>query len=838
MTPAARLTWRFALLPALAVVALTVVMLAAGYRLLGQELTGRALASNQQRADLLALQLQLSLRDAVSQVQLLARSPLLRPGAPPERLRAELDHLVERSPRFVWAGLVRPDGRVLAGSRGWLEGQSIAGRPVFARGREGMVGDVHEAIALAPLLARLPGGAGELIDIGEPVLDEAGQVVAIVTAHLGLQWVREQVALSLGTPDAAAAAGLQALVLTQTGTHSVVPGASVPAGLPAEAGLARTWQGPDGRPWLRAQSALHGAPGSAPLLPWRVTVLQSVDAALVPLRQLTRSMLWTGIVAALMLGGAGFWASRRMLTPWDPLFDAVLAGQNGDGARVAERVQTLIAERADRAPPTPTERLIGWLARDAGNLRRALDHLPVAIGLADRHHRYEYVNPAFTRLLGWTTQAVYGRLMGEPLLEPAEREVWAKLLLQLEAEPGEFVSRLEALTATGKRVAVQRHLVPMLDAQGRQVGVVSVLHDIRAERSARVRADAMAGRLRALADAAVDTLLATLDIDGRVLEWSRGAEQLTGHAPAAALGRALGELLPNAGEVTACLRQAQIGGHCHLVVQAGERRFEGSLYRLALAPGAARFGLILRDVSDRAARQRLVETARDELTQLNRRLLEQEKQTSRKLAQSLHDELGQTLAALRLHWEACRGAGPEQRERMDERIAALVVLANRQVRGVLAELRPPLLDELGLAAAIDNELRQHQGSDTEPRASLEASDTAQRQRWPADVEYAAFMITREALLNALRHAGAHVIRLRLDGDERLLVLTVEDDGCGMPQLQEGGRPGHLGLVGMRERALAIGARLQIDGRPGHGTMVELTWTPAEDAARDEPHLPD
>lgn len=217
----------------------------------------------------------------------------------------------------------------------------------------------------------------------------------------------------------------------------------------------------------------------------------------------------------------------------------------------------------------------------------------------------------------------------------------------------------------------------------------------------------------------------------------------------------------------------------------------------------------------------------EELSRLNRRLLERERQNNRQLAHLLHDELGQTLAALRLHWEAYRGAGDAARDGMDTRIASLVVLANRQVRGVLADLSPPLLDELGLAAALDNEIRQHPGGDGATRIELQASEATQLQRWPGDVEYAAFMIAREALQNALRHAGAQLIRIALDGDAQWLELIISDDGCGFSPA-----PGQLGLVVMRERALAAGAELHIDGRPGDGTIVALTWT-----GPDEPHLP-
>jgi PAS domain S-box-containing protein len=959
MNQARRLTWRFALLPATAMAVLTFVMLAVEHQLLDAELTQRTLVRTQQRADVMGLQLQAALRDAVNQVRLQARSPLVQPDVPRERVRAELDKLVAESPKFVWIGLIGLDGRVLAGSRGWLEGKSIASRPVFQQGLRGMVGDVHEAVALAPLL----GGPQELIDIGEPVLDDDGKVVAVISAHLGLHWVGQVLATSLGEPKVAQDMGLAGLVLTSPGNRSVLKSAPAPTDLPLDIPSARTWRAADGTEHFIAQSRLRGEAGEAPLLHWRVVVLQREEAALAVVDQLTDSMIRVGILAAVLLGVLGMWMSRRMLKPWGPVFEAVLAHERlGDHAGVANRVQTLVAQRAD---PSPVARLMGWLARDAGNLRRAIDHLPLGIALVDRDYRVEYLNPAFTRLLGWTTEGIRGNLVGECLVGPGERDALQRLYQQLGDPPGEFAARLDALTAGGERVAVQWHLVPMFNAQGERVGALSIVHDIRAERSARVRADALADRLRALADAAVDTLLATLDIDGRVLEWNRGAAQLSGTSAPHALGRRLDEVLPCGHCAADSLREAQIRGHAEVSVEMdlperGRRRFAGTIYALGLAPGSARFGVILRDVTeehaarqaladgaarlsavignasdaivsvnaqgritlfnpsaerifgypamqllgapldvllpsaaqplhgpalesfahsgvsqramgagrvngrhadgrlltleasisqavtngqtvltailrdvtDRVAQQALLERTRDELAQLNRRLLDQEKQTSRKLAQSLHDELGQTLAALRLHWEAYGNATEAQKARMNERIAHLVVLANRQVRSVLSELRPPLLDELGLAAALDNEIRQHAPAEGDAQVSLEASGDTQLQRWPPDVEYAVFMVAREALINAMRHASARRITLSLQGDGQGLTLGVCDDGVGIAPDARISRPGHLGLVGMRERAHAIGAVLHIGDAPGRGTMVTLTWN-----AADEPHLP-
>jgi signal transduction histidine kinase len=119
---------------------------------------------------------------------------------------------------------------------------------------------------------------------------------------------------------------------------------------------------------------------------------------------------------------------------------------------------------------------------------------------------------------------------------------------------------------------------------------------------------------------------------------------------------------------------------------------------------------------------------------------------------------------------------------------------------------------------------------------LDAPASAHLQRWPADVEYAGFMVAREALNNALRHARAHRIELFVDGDAQWLTVQVRDDGCGMPERGGVVRPGHLGMVGMRERAQAIGAVLRIESLADAGTTVTLQW--GEPGEQNEPPVPD
>ena len=108
---------------------------------------------------------------------------------------------------------------------------------------------------------------------------------------------------------------------------------------------------------------------------------------------------------------------------------------------------------------------------------------------------------------------------------------------------------------------------------------------------------------------------------------------------------------------------------------------------------------------------------------------------------------------------------------------------------------------------------------------LELTDGADGRRWPVDVEYAAFMVAREAIANARQHAGASLIRVMLGGSRGALSLDVVDDGVGIPTPLVHGRPGHLGIVGMRERAFAIGASFAVERVAEAGTRVTLRWEP-------------
>lgn len=353
------------------------------------------------------------------------------------------------------------------------------------------------------------------------------------------------------------------------------------------------------------------------------------------------------------------------------------------------------------------------------------------------------------------------------------------------------------------------------DVDGRyQALIPPVVQRVIRERDLRNERARAKQTLHAIISSASDAII-SIDGAGRIALFNPSAEQIFGCDALQAIGMPVQVFFqPTGGRVSG--RRAN-GQPVELDVSLSRATVRGHTVLTAIA----------RDVTQRAQAEQALALYRQELTELTRKLMEQEKLTSRRIAQSLHDRLGQTLAALRLSFDALEAAAQHERpatqQRQAERLGRLIDQAVAEVRQTLTALRPPLLEEQGLLAAFDNELRERAGDREDVRLRMEADEVDEGMRWPPDVEYAAFMIGREALANALQHADAALVRLRVSGDGQRLQLQVIDDGRGIEPGVRHGRPGHLGMVGMRERALAIGGSCTVSRGDEGGTVVHLEW---------------
>jgi len=205
--------------------------------------------------------------------------------------------------------------------------------------------------------------------------------------------------------------------------------------------------------------------------------------------------------------------------------------------------------------------------------------------------------------------------------------------------------------------------------------------------------------------------------------------------------------------------------------------------------------------------------------------LETTKEDERRfLSHELHDELGQTLTALKLSLQVSAraepapdgrgGAGPlaQPLGLVDDLIA--------RVRRISLDLRPPLLDEVGLVSALRAYL---QSQATVSGLAIELFAAEPPFRLPAEHEIACFRVVQESIPNVLRHAGARRIDVHVDRSATGVSLSIQDDGRGFDPatLDEAAARGHLGVLGMRERVRARGGQFRLTSTPGAGTSIHV-----------------
>jgi PAS domain S-box-containing protein len=347
--------------------------------------------------------------------------------------------------------------------------------------------------------------------------------------------------------------------------------------------------------------------------------------------------------------------------------------------------------------------------------------------------------------------------------------------------------------------------------------------------------------LQTILDACNDAIIST-DAGGFINSFNSGAERIFGHSRESMQGQPLDQLMPERFRSihTVYLKQfaashkdkrkMSLGPVKGLRADGQEIDLDATLSKVMVENQHVLISN-LSDVTERLKSEAQFKHIQTQLSALTQRLLMQEKTLVKHLSQELHDQLGQTLAAIRLAHETVINLQGNQVSagvsRLQTQMGQQISLAIRQVRQVLVGLRPPLLDEQGLAAALDNELRNRSLSRPSLDIALYVQPEFAHARYPVDVEYAAFMVVREALDNALKHAAATSISVRLSGTPTHMHLLVTDNGTGLPS-DPTPQTGHLGILGMHERAHAVGAFVNIESMLPTGTRVGFVWKPSDD----------
>jgi PAS domain S-box-containing protein len=436
--------------------------------------------------------------------------------------------------------------------------------------------------------------------------------------------------------------------------------------------------------------------------------------------------------------------------------------------------------------------------------------------------------------LGYARGEVVGRMRITELMPPQPSLDWFEDGFTRLKERGSLHDiEYEMRRKDGTIFSVLMNVVAVKDASGQFVRSHASVVNVSERERAETELHESEARNAAILNAALDCIV-SIDRQGRIIEFNPAAERTFGYAREEVTGKDIAELI-----IPPAMRDAHRRGMKRYLttgetslldrrVQITAMRSDGSEFPAELTvthitlQKQTVFSAYLRDITrEKWAEQELRRYA-DGLQAVSRRLVKAQETERRALANELHDLIGQKLAALNIHLNIVKmESAPSMSERIGARLddsLKLVEEAIECIRDVMVELRPAVLDDYGLVAALRWYAEQFA-----KRTGVATTVIEQGPPWrlSAAAEEAFFRISQEALANAAKYASAGKVTVTLGITPQAGSLTIADDGCGFdPSVRQQPAKDHgWGLMIMRERAAAVGAELSVESARGRGTRI-------------------
>jgi PAS domain S-box-containing protein len=522
-----------------------------------------------------------------------------------------------------------------------------------------------------------------------------------------------------------------------------------------------------------------------------------------------QEMLGSGAVAYLVKG----------ISPVE-IVEAIRRAARGQASLPAELIAAVLETPARDA--NLGDRAAEALRHTEERFHGLLDAAPDAVVLADEAGLIVLVNSQTEELFGHDREALVGQPI-ETLLPGYLRD----------AETRTIGAGLDLVChrRDGSEFPVEVSLGAMEAEEGRLV--IAFVRDI----TDRLRAEGAALELAAIVASSSDAIVSE-SLDGHMLTWNQGAEKLYGYSAEEMSGRSMSILVPpgQLDELPGILERFKGGELWIDQFETTRLRKDGSKIEVSIKISSIRdasgaivgVASIARDLTPLRA-QRELERDLAERRALLAHLVDAGEEERARIAMDIHDDSIQaiTAAGMRLQILRRRLDDPEQLKLLDE-LERTIQLAISRLRHLLFELRPPVLDNEGLSAALGTYLEEMDDSDTAYRLD----DQLSVQPSP-EIRTILYRIVQEALTNVRKHARAGQATVTLREVERGFLVRISDDGVGFVTTDSQQVPGHLGLAAVRERAELAGGRLSIEATPGGGTTFEV-WIPAVLPSEAEP----
>ncbi|MBW1896391.1 MAG: PAS domain S-box protein [Deltaproteobacteria bacterium] len=507
------------------------------------------------------------------------------------------------------------------------------------------------------------------------------------------------------------------------------------------------------------------------------------------------------------------------------------------------------------------------LAESKEKYRTVLEACADPVVVYDMEGRGVYVNPEFTYLFGWTPEEVLGKK-----LEYVPDDNWPETQVMIDKVlAGKSFSGIESrrYTKEGNILDVSISAAIHLNRDGTPAGSVHILRDITAqklaeehlqkahdelefrveERTAKLARTAeqlklelserrrieeslrlSEQRFRSVVQTAGDAIM-TIDSTGKIVFWNDAAEDIFGYSAEEVTGKVLTFIMPERfrEDHRKGLEQAVSTGKSGIIgktVDRVGRRKNGEEFpvELSLASWKTQEGVFftgfVRDVTRR-------KRAEQEIRHLSRQLISVIEEERKRLARDLHDEFGQALTTLHFGIEALRNSLPAELENLKtscDEFIRLIQELGEDIRNIASELRPGMLDHLGLVPTLEWYI-----ADFATRMGglhIDFQAIGIKDRPDSEIEIVLYRILQEALNNIAKHSKAEHVDVLLTYSHPKLIFTIKDDGVGFEQAEEGMLPsgsqqGGIGLLGMRERVGSVGGKVDIRSKSEEGTMIRV-----------------
>jgi PAS domain S-box-containing protein len=516
----------------------------------------------------------------------------------------------------------------------------------------------------------------------------------------------------------------------------------------------------------------------------------------------------------MLEAGASAYIVKGMPEP--EILEAIRRARRGQLSMPADLGLDLVARLRDRNEAEATLRL------SEERLRALIDSLPDALLIIRRDLVIEVANAPAHRLFGYAPAEIVGQHI-EVLVPERFRASHERLVTGFQEHPrsrpfGTGIP-LYARRKDGSEFAADISVTPMA---GASASLIAEVRDLTRFVEATETGHRSEQLFHDLLESAPDAIV-VIDAGGHIQVVNARTVQLFGFTREELLGLA-------AGEIVTRLTVAQAQRVAQSLELVGRRR-DGTEFPIEVSLSTMRADenkvviAAVRDITERkVTEKRMAETKEAaERRRLMAHLVQAQEEERRKIAADIHDDSIQAMTAASLRLQQLRKhVTTEQHQELISRLDEAVRESITRLRRLMFDLRPPTLDRTGLGPAV-RELLDRLRAETEIEYTLDDRLAGEPSN---DLRIELYRITQEALANVRKHSHAKQVSVelhRLDGGYH---VRVADDGDGFDAQSRASRPGHLGLIAMRERATIAGGWWTIDSRLGRGTAVDF-WLPDE-----------